>query len=71
MAGSGGSAGGQPQVDASASSRSARAHLLLGILLAGGDAAHRLTGLSLTPQQAEHTLAGEFAAIQARRRVSE
>jgi hypothetical protein len=46
-------------------------HLLLGILLTDGDAARRLTGLGLTPEQAEQKLADEFAAIQARRRVSE
>jgi len=45
-------------------------HLLLGVLLTDGDAARRLAGLGLTPQQAERKLADELAAIQARRRVS-
>jgi Clp amino terminal domain, pathogenicity island component len=40
-------------------------HLLLGILLADGDAARRLTGLGLTAERAEQALAAEFAAIQA------
>jgi hypothetical protein len=46
-------------------------HLLLGILLTDGDAARRLTGLGLTPEQAQQKLADEIAAVQARRRVSE
>jgi len=45
--------------------------LLLGILLAGGDAGSALAGLGLTAEQAERKLAGEFARIQAQRRVSE
>jgi ATP-dependent Clp protease ATP-binding subunit ClpA len=45
-------------------------HLLLGILHTDGDAARRLIGLGLTSQQAEQELAAEFAAVQARRRVS-
>ena len=42
-------------------------HLLLGILLADGDAAHTLTGLGLTTELAEEKLADELAAIQAQR----
>jgi len=38
-------------------------HLLLGILLAGGDAERSLTGLGLTAERAEQALAAEFAAI--------
>jgi len=45
-------------------------HLLLGILAADGGAGPGLTGLGLTAAQAEQALAGEFARIQARRRVS-
>jgi ATP-dependent Clp protease ATP-binding subunit ClpA len=45
-------------------------HLLLGILVTDGDAARRLTGLGLTPDQAQQKLADEIAAIQAQRRVS-
>jgi Clp amino terminal domain, pathogenicity island component len=41
-------------------------HLLLGILLAGGDAARTLTGLGLTTERAEQGLAAELAAFQAR-----
>jgi hypothetical protein len=42
-------------------------HLLLGILLADGDAARALTGLGLTTERAEQGLAAELAAFQARR----
>jgi hypothetical protein len=42
-------------------------HLLLGILLADGDAARTLTGLGLTTELADQKLADEFAAIQAQR----
>jgi hypothetical protein len=45
-------------------------HLLLGILLGGGDAAQPLSGLGLTAERAEQALAAEFAAIQAKRQVS-
>jgi Clp amino terminal domain, pathogenicity island component len=44
-------------------------HLLLGILLADGDAARTLTGLGLTAEQAEQGLANELAAFQARRQA--
>ena len=42
-------------------------HLLLGILQAHGDAAHRLADLGLTSEVAERQIAAEFAAIQAQR----
>ena len=42
-------------------------HLLLGVLLADGDAARTLTGLGLTTERAEQGLAAELAAFQARR----
>jgi ATP-dependent Clp protease ATP-binding subunit ClpA len=42
-------------------------HLLLGILLADGDAARTLTGLGLTTERAEQGLAAELGAFQARR----
>jgi hypothetical protein len=42
-------------------------HLLLGILLADGDAAQTLTGLGLTTELADQKIADEFAAIAARR----
>jgi ATP-dependent Clp protease ATP-binding subunit ClpA len=42
-------------------------HLLLGILLAGGDAARILTRLGLSAERAEQGLATELAAFQARR----
>ena len=45
-------------------------HLLLGILLAGGDAAQPRTGLGLTAERTEQALAAEFAAIQAKRGAS-
>jgi len=41
-------------------------HLLLGILLAEGDAARTLTGLGLTTERAEQGLAAQLAAFQAR-----
>ena len=44
-------------------------HLLLGILLADGDAAQTLIGLGLTVELARHRLADEFAKIQAQRRA--
>jgi ATP-dependent Clp protease ATP-binding subunit ClpA len=44
-------------------------HLLLGILLADGDAARALTGLGLTAERAEQALAAEFAAIRAQRQA--
>ena len=44
-------------------------HLLLGILLADGDAARTLTGLGLTAERAEQGLAAELAAFQARRQA--
>jgi ATP-dependent Clp protease ATP-binding subunit ClpA len=44
-------------------------HLLLGILLAGGDAAQALIGLGLTAERAEQALAVEIAAIQAKRQA--
>lgn len=45
-------------------------HLLLGILLADGDAAHTLAGLGLTTELAEQKLADELAAIRAQRHGS-
>jgi Clp amino terminal domain, pathogenicity island component len=45
-------------------------HLLLGILLADGNAARALAGLGFTAEQAEQALATEFAAIQAKRGAS-
>jgi hypothetical protein len=45
-------------------------HLLLGILLADGNAARALAGLGLSAEQAEQALAAEFAAIQAKRGAS-
>jgi hypothetical protein len=39
-------------------------------LLTDAEAARRLAGLGLTPEQAQQQLADEFAAVQARRRVS-
>jgi ATP-dependent Clp protease ATP-binding subunit ClpA len=45
-------------------------HLLLGILAADGGDGPGLAGLGLTAAQAEQALAGEFARIQAQRRVS-
>jgi ATP-dependent Clp protease ATP-binding subunit ClpA len=44
-------------------------HLLLGILLADGDAARALTGLGLTAERAEQGIAAELAAFQTRRRT--
>jgi ATP-dependent Clp protease ATP-binding subunit ClpA len=44
-------------------------HLLLGILLADGDAGRALTGLGLTVEVAQQKLADEFARIQAGRRA--
>jgi hypothetical protein len=43
-------------------------HLLLGILHAHGETAHKLTDLGLTPEVAQQHLAAELAAIQAQRR---
>jgi len=45
-------------------------HLLLGILLADGDAAQTLAGLGLTAGLADQKLADELAAIAARRQGS-
>ncbi len=45
-------------------------HLLLGILLADGDAAQTLAGLGLTAELADQKLADELAAIAARRQGS-
>jgi ATP-dependent Clp protease ATP-binding subunit ClpA len=45
-------------------------HLLLGILAADGGDGPGLAGLGLTAARAEQALAGEFARIQAQRRVS-
>ena len=42
-------------------------HLLLGILIADGDAARALAGLGLTLERAEQALGAELAACQARR----
>ena len=44
-------------------------HLLLGVLLGGGDTAQPLSGLGLTAERAEQALAAEFAAHQARRQA--
>lgn len=44
-------------------------HLLLGILLAEGDAARTLTGLGLTAERAEQGLAAELAAFRGRRQA--
>jgi hypothetical protein len=44
-------------------------HLLVGILLADGDAGRALAGLGLTAERADQALAAEFAAHQARRQA--
>lgn len=44
-------------------------HLLLGILQAHGEAAHRLIDLGLTAEVAERHLAAEFASIQGQRQT--
>jgi hypothetical protein len=46
-------------------------HLLLGILQAHGEAAHKLTDLGLTDEVVQRRLAAEFAAIQALRKASQ